>query len=356
METYFGTLSKVVEGLLDLTDVPDTTSDDGNSEEDAYVPYEDSGPENCSGGSESGSTSKDSNSESYCSEEVSDEGDVMEQDEDTWEPENTTGVDAAANATGSAVSNASMEDAEPAPRGHVNLMKDQSMLRLLSVPELERHRSRVQAQIAALMAVEANIKHLIDRRKAREIRLPGLGWAQRHHDALRRQNEKPKTPNNFPVELLGRVFLFGWTEDCLSGIVFSHVCLYWRSVALATPELWSSIDLTHKHYILSAPKGTSLAPSLSRWIKSGGFLTSSVVYTRKAGAQAEQASMLLTSVYCTWEELRTEIYRHLSLQYSHVAFVSVGLAPGTARGYSPNVCGGFTCTKPIKFSPRSYER
>ncbi|KZT67752.1 hypothetical protein DAEQUDRAFT_379474 [Daedalea quercina L-15889] len=78
--------------------------------------------------------------------------------------------------------------------------------------------------------------------------------ASRRMCALKRLRNNAARINRIPPEVLAEAFLFGaagwfgvggWTTH-ETPLVISHVCAYWRALALDTPRLWTSIPLIRR--------------------------------------------------------------------------------------------------------------
>lgn len=67
----------------------------------------------------------------------------------------------------------------------------------------------------------------------------------------------PPSISSLPVELLLKIFREGQRLERRRGlhrwiITITHICLYWRTIALQTPDLWTSVDAVHQTDCLNA--------------------------------------------------------------------------------------------------------
>lgn len=67
---------------------------------------------------------------------------------------------------------------------------------------------------------------------------------------MQHESAGPPGPQNLPIELLGNIFRHAHHHDTSIGLTVSRVNKYWRSVALQTPRLWTTIDVTRNLKLL----------------------------------------------------------------------------------------------------------
>ncbi|KAG8883233.1 hypothetical protein FRB98_003210 [Tulasnella sp. 332] len=335
MECHLQCLSDTVQRLLELTSPAEVIQDDegyfSSDEEDEWVGAPEELP-----GEESSEDSWDSDEGAQIGDRedgIAEDGDVVttEDDDDLEDDvsEDDTNGPAAEIPTATTVASVSPGDQNQGVDVVSNAESNTSFtsswyirkrtmllqrrkLRLTTLSGLEGHLREVNDHMAAIDQVRVNMKKLI---KLVLVRANSLRQRTTEHSLT----EIGGLEKLLPAELLGTIFTFAQEEDQRMGMSLSHVSVYFRSVALKTPRLWTVINLSRKLSFIKLSLSRAGALPLNVTISPHPYAR----YSKKNKERINAALQVIKRNGNGWRSLSVVAYRQKWLQFIAHSLVNI---------------------------------